>query len=95
MQVSGSIDHFHNDVTQFALFAHLRFLTKGVRVIHCVVEKGAVGVMPVSCCTANRTNRFKQNSGIGFYTIPAKQVSSFENALTDASTLFSYYSYIN
>ena len=30
--------------------------------------------MPVSCCTANCTNCFKRDSGIGFYTIPAKQV---------------------
>ena len=65
---------FRNDVTQSALFARLFLLAKGIRVIHCVGEKGAVGVMPVSCCAVNCTNRFKRDSGIGFYTIPAKQV---------------------
>ena len=59
---------------QSALFAHLFLLAKSVRVIHCVGEKGAVGVMPVSCCTVNCTNRFKRDSGIGFYMIPAKLV---------------------
>ena len=66
--------NFCNDVTQSALFARLFLLAKGVRVIHCVGEKGAVGVVPVSCCAVNCTNRFKRDSGIGFYTIPAKQV---------------------
>ena len=28
----------------------------------------------MSCCAVNCTNRFKRDSGIGFYTIPAKQV---------------------
>ena len=28
----------------------------------------------MSCCTVNGTNRFKQDSGIGFYTTPARQV---------------------
>ena len=52
----------------------LFLLAKGVRVIHCVGEKGAVGVVPVSCCAVNCTIRFKRDSGIGFYAIPAKQV---------------------
>ena len=30
--------------------------------------------MPVSCCAVNRTNRFATDSGIDFYTIPAKEV---------------------
>ena len=41
--------------------------------MQCVGEKGAVGVMLVSCCTVNGTNRLKQDSGIGFYTFPARQ----------------------
>ena len=49
-------------------------LAKGVHVIHCVGEKGGVGVMAVSCCVVNCTNHFKRDAGIGFYTIPAKQV---------------------
>ena len=55
------IDHFHNDVTQSALLARLFLLAKGVRVIHCVEEKGAVGVVPVRCCAVNCTNRFKRD----------------------------------
>ena len=45
------IDHFHNDVTHSALFAHLFLLAEGIHVIHCITEKRAVGDMPVSCCT--------------------------------------------
>ena len=70
----NGIDHFRNDVTQSALLARLFLLAKGLRVIHCVGEKGAVGVVPVRCCAVNCTNRFKRDSGIGFYTILAKQV---------------------
>ena len=44
------IDHFRNDVTHSALFARLFSLAKGIHVIHCVIEKTAVGDMPVSCC---------------------------------------------
>ena len=70
----GYIDHLHNDVTHPALFARLFLLAKGIHLIHCVIEKRAVGVIPVSCCAVNCTNRFKRDAGIGFYTIPAKQV---------------------
>ena len=70
----GYIDHLHNDVTHPALFARLFLLAKGIHVIHCVIEKRAVGVIPVSCCAVNCINRFKRDAGIGFYTIPAKQV---------------------
>ena len=38
-----------------------------------LLRKGAIGVMPVSCCAVNCTNHFKRDVGIGFYTIPAKQ----------------------
>ena len=68
------IDHLHNDITHSALFTHLFLLAKGIHVIHCVIEKGAIGVMPVSCCAANCTNCFKRDAGIGLHTIPAKQV---------------------
>ena len=70
----GYIDHLHNDVTHPALFARLFLLAKGIHLIHCVIEKRAVGVIPVSCCAVNCTNRFKRDAGIGFYTIAAKQV---------------------
>ena len=69
-----NVDHFGKDVTPSALFARLFLLAKGVCVIHCVGEKGAVGVVPVSCCAVSYIKRFKRDSGIGLYTIPAKQV---------------------
>ena len=69
-----SIDHLHNDVTHSALFAHLFLLAKGIHVIHRAIEKRAMWVMPVSCCAVNCTNHFKRDAGIGFNTIPAKQM---------------------
>ena len=50
------------------------FCWQKVYALYIVGGKGAVGVVPVSCCAVNCTNRFKRDSGIGFYTIPAKQV---------------------
>ena len=39
------IDHFRNDVTHSALFVRLFLLAEGIHVIHCVMEKRAVGDM--------------------------------------------------
>ena len=68
-----SIDLLHNDVTHSALFVCLFLLKTGIHVIHCVIEKRAIGVVPVSCCAVNCTNRFTRDAGIGFNTIPAKK----------------------
>ena len=70
--VAHCIDHFRNDVTQSALFACL-FLLATEYALYVVWSRKGAGVMPVSCCTINCTNCFKQDAGIGFYTIPAKQ----------------------
>ena len=67
------IYHFRNDVTHSALFVRLFFLAEGIHVMHCVMEKRAVGDKPVICCAVNCTNRFTRDTGIGFNTIPAKQ----------------------
>ena len=67
-------DHLRNDVTHSTLFVRLFLLAKGIHVIHCAIEKRAIGDMPVSCCAVNCTNRFMRDAGIEFNTIPAKQM---------------------
>ena len=55
--------------------SHIYFCWQNEYVLYIVLlRKGAVEVMPMSCCTFNYKNKW--DAGIGFYTIPAKQERS-------------------
>jgi len=66
-----AIDHLHNGVTNSRLVHTVSSVGKrNIMRIGTKVILARFVRMPFSCCTTGCTNRFKKDSGMGFYVFP-------------------------